>query len=89
MKLFALCFGGQHYVINIMLRRSARILSFAAEFTIHLYLARWCNLFALRLVGHLMDVPCLVFTSLLSVRFCTSPTIFGFPLILTDISFLS
>jgi hypothetical protein len=53
------------------------------------YLARWCNLFALRLIGHLMDVPWLVFTSLLSVIFCTSPAIFGFPLILTDISFLS
>jgi hypothetical protein len=43
----ALCFGGQHYVINIMLQRSACILSFAAEFTIHPYLAGWCNLFAL------------------------------------------
>jgi hypothetical protein len=52
----ALCFGGQHYVINIMLQRSACILSFAAEFTIHPYLAKWCNLFALRLIGHLMDV---------------------------------
>ena len=40
MKLFALCFGGQHYVINIMLQRSACILSFAAEFAIHPYLAR-------------------------------------------------
>ena len=89
MKLFALCFGGQHYVINIMLQRSACILSFAAEFAIHPYLARWCNLFALRLIGHLMDVLCLVFTSLLSAIFCTSLAIFGFPLILTDISFLS
>jgi hypothetical protein len=70
-----LCFRGQHYVINIMLQRSACILSFAAEFV--------------RLIGHLMDVPWLVFTSLLSVRFCTSPAIFDFPLILTDISFLS
>jgi hypothetical protein len=84
-----LCFRGQHYVINIMLQRLACILSFAAEFVIRPYLARWCNLLALQLVGHLMDVPCLVFTSLLSVRFCTSPAIFGFPLILTDISFLS
>jgi hypothetical protein len=83
------CFRGQHYVINIMLQRSACILSFAAEFVIRPYLARWSNLFALRLIGHLMDVPWLVFTSLLSVRFCTSPAIFGFPLILTDISFLS
>jgi hypothetical protein len=40
MKLFALCFGGQHYVINIWLQRSAYILSLAAEFAIHLYLAR-------------------------------------------------
>jgi hypothetical protein len=84
-----LCFRGQHYVINIMLQRSACILSFAAEFTIHSCLARWCNLFAPQLIGHLMDVPWLVFTSLLSVRFCTSPAIFGFPPILTDISFLS
>ena len=35
------------YVINIMLQRSACTLSFAAEFTIHPYLAGWCNLFAL------------------------------------------
>jgi hypothetical protein len=84
-----LCFRGQHYVISIMHPRSARILSFAAEFVIRPYLARWCNLFALRPIGHLMDVPWLVFTSLPSVRFCTSPAIFGFPLILTDISFLS
>jgi hypothetical protein len=83
-----LCFRGQHYVINIMLQRSACILSFAVEFVIRPYLARWCNLFALQLIGHLMDVPWLVFTSLLSVRFCTSPAIFGFPLIFTDISFL-
>jgi hypothetical protein len=40
MKLFALCFGGQHYVINILLQRSASILSLAAEFAIHPYLAR-------------------------------------------------
>jgi hypothetical protein len=73
-----LCFRGQHV-----------FLSFAAEFKIHPYLARWCNLFALRLIGHLMDVLCLVFTSLLSAIFCTSPAIFGFPLILTGISFLS
>jgi hypothetical protein len=85
----ALCFGGQHYVINIMLQRSACILSFAAEFTIHPYLARWCNLFALRLIGHLMYALCLFFTSLLSAIFCTSSAIFGFPLILADISFLS
>jgi hypothetical protein len=39
MKLFALCFGGQHYVINILLQRSAYILSLAAEFAIHPYLA--------------------------------------------------
>ena len=39
-KLFALCFGGQHYVINILLQRSAYILSLAAEFAIHPYLAR-------------------------------------------------
>jgi hypothetical protein len=87
--LSILCFRGQHYVISIMHPRSARILSFAAEFVIRPYLARWCNLFALRPIGHLMDVPWLVFVSLLSVRFCTSPAIFGFPLILTDISFLS
>jgi hypothetical protein len=40
MKLFALCFGGQHYVIKILLRRSAYILSLAAEFAIRPYLAR-------------------------------------------------
>jgi hypothetical protein len=40
MKLFALCFGGQHYVIKILLQRSAYILSLAAEFAIHPYLAR-------------------------------------------------
>ena len=40
MKLFALCFGGQHYVINILLQRSAHILSLAAEFAIHPYLVR-------------------------------------------------
>jgi hypothetical protein len=40
MKLFALCFGGQHYVINILLQRSAYILSLVAEFAIHPYLAR-------------------------------------------------
>jgi uncharacterized membrane protein YqaE (UPF0057 family) len=39
MRLFALCFGGQHYVINILLQRSAYILSLAAEFAIHPYLA--------------------------------------------------
>jgi hypothetical protein len=89
MKLSALYFGGQHYVINIMLKRSACILSLAAEFAIHPYLARYCNLFALRLIGRLMDVLCLVFTSLLSAISCTSLAIFGFPLILTDISFLS
>jgi hypothetical protein len=42
-----LCFKGQHYVINIMHLRSACILSFAAEFVICPYLAKWCNLFAL------------------------------------------
>jgi hypothetical protein len=73
-----LCFRGQHVFCL-----------FAAEFVIRPYLARWCNLFALRLIGHLMDVPWLVSTSLLSVIFCTSPAIFGFPLILTDFSFLS
>jgi hypothetical protein len=72
----ALYFGGQHYVINIVLQRSACILSFAAEFAIHPYLARWCNLFALQLIGHLMDVLCLVFTLLLSAIFCTSLAIF-------------
>jgi hypothetical protein len=40
MRLFALCFGGQHYVINILLQRSAYILSLVAEFAIHPYLAR-------------------------------------------------
>jgi hypothetical protein len=40
MTLFALCFGGQHYVINIWLQRSAYILSLAAEFAVHPYLAR-------------------------------------------------
>jgi hypothetical protein len=39
-KLFALCFEGQHYVIKILLQRSAYILSLAAEFAIHPYLAR-------------------------------------------------
>jgi hypothetical protein len=43
----------------------------------------------LRLIGRLMDVLCLVFTSLLSAISCTSLAIFGFPLILIDISFLS
>jgi hypothetical protein len=62
---------------------------FEAKFVIRPYLARWCNLFDLRLIGRSMDVPWLVFMSLLSVRLCTSPAIFGFPLILTDISFLS
>jgi hypothetical protein len=71
------CFRGQH------------ILSLAAEFAIHPYLAGQCDLFALRLIGHLMDVLCLVFTSLLSAILCTSLAIFGFPLILTNISFLS
>jgi hypothetical protein len=40
MKLFALCFGGQHYVIRILLKRSAYVLSLAAEFAIRPYLAR-------------------------------------------------
>jgi hypothetical protein len=62
---------------------------FGAEFVICPYLARWCNLFDLQLIGHSMDVPWLVFMSLLSVRLYTSPAIFGFPLILTNISFLS
>jgi hypothetical protein len=62
---------------------------FEAEFMICPYLARWCNLFDVRLIGRSMDVPWLVFMSLLSVRLCTSPAIFSFPLILTDISFLS
>jgi hypothetical protein len=62
---------------------------FEAEFKICPYLARWYNLFDLRLIGRSMDVPWLVFMSLLSVTLCTSPAIFGFPLILTDISFLS
>ena len=39
-KLFALCFGGQHYVIKILLQRSAYILSLVAEFAIRPYLAR-------------------------------------------------
>jgi hypothetical protein len=39
-KLFASCFGGQHYVINILLQRSTYILSLAAEFAVHPYLAR-------------------------------------------------
>jgi hypothetical protein len=43
----------------------------------------------LRLIGRLMDVLCPAFTSLLSAIYCTSLAIFGFPLILTDISFLS
>jgi hypothetical protein len=40
MKLFALCFGGQHYVIKILLSWSAYILSLAVEFAIRPYLAR-------------------------------------------------
>jgi hypothetical protein len=72
------CFRGQHVFCL-----------FSAEFVICPYLATWCNLFALRLIGHLMDALCLVFMSLLSVIFCTPSAIFGFPLILTDISFLS
>ena len=40
MRLFALCFGDQHYVINILLHRSAYILSLVVEFAIHPYLAR-------------------------------------------------
>jgi hypothetical protein len=30
---------------------------FEAEFVIRPYLAMWCNLFDLRLIGRLMDVP--------------------------------
>jgi hypothetical protein len=40
MKLFVLCFGGQHYVIKILLQRSAYILSLAAESAIRPYLVR-------------------------------------------------
>ena len=36
-----------------------------------------------------MDVLCLVFMSFLSTIFCTPLAIFGFPLTLVDISFLS
>jgi hypothetical protein len=36
-----------------------------------------------------MDIVCPVFTSLLLAISCTLLAIFGFPLILTDISFLS
>jgi hypothetical protein len=31
MKLIALCFGGQHYVIKILLQRSAYTLSFSSR----------------------------------------------------------
>jgi hypothetical protein len=41
---------------------------FEAEFMICPYLARWCNLFDLRQIGRSMDVPWLVFMSLLSIR---------------------
>jgi hypothetical protein len=41
---------------------------FEAELMICPYLARWCNLFDLRLIGHSTDVPWLVFMSLLSIR---------------------
>jgi hypothetical protein len=41
---------------------------FEAEFMICPYLARWCNLFDLRLIGRSIDVPWLVFMSLLSIR---------------------
>jgi hypothetical protein len=41
---------------------------FEAEFMICRYLARWCNLFDLPLIGRSMDVPWLVFMSLLLVK---------------------
>jgi hypothetical protein len=41
---------------------------FEAEFMICPYLARWCNLIDLRLIGRSMDVPWLVFMSLLPIR---------------------
>ena len=73
-----LCFRGQH--VFCLLQPSSP--------SIHILLGGVIY-FALRLIGHLMDVLCLVFTSLLSAIFCTSLAIFGFPLIVTDISFLS
>jgi hypothetical protein len=42
---------------------------FEAMFKICPYVARWCNLFGLRLIGRSMDVPWLVFMSLLSADF--------------------
>jgi hypothetical protein len=52
---FVECLRGQHYVINIMLQRSAYIFVFEAEYTICPYLARSGNLFDLRLIGHSID----------------------------------
>jgi hypothetical protein len=44
---------------------------FEAEFMICPYLARWCNLFDLRLIGRSIDVPWLVLC-----RFCRSDLYF-------------
>jgi hypothetical protein len=41
---------------------------FETEFMICPYLARWCNLFDMRLIGRSMNVLWLVFMSLLSIR---------------------
>ena len=62
---------------------------FEAEFKICPYLARWCNLFDLRLIGRSMDVPWLVFMSLLSIRLVLHRLCLVFLLILVDISLLS
>jgi hypothetical protein len=52
----------------ILCFRGQRVFFFEAEFMICLYLARWCNLFDLQLIGCSIDVPWLVFMSLLSIR---------------------
>jgi hypothetical protein len=62
---------------------------FEAEFMICLYLSRWCNLFDLQLIGRSIDVPWLVFMSLLSIRLVLHRLCLVFLLILADISLLS
>jgi hypothetical protein len=55
--LLSNAFRDQHYIINIMLWRSAHISVFEAEYAICPYLARSCNLFDLRLIGRSIDGP--------------------------------
>jgi hypothetical protein len=61
---FIECLRGQHYVINVMLQRSAYIFVFEAEYAICPYLARSGNLFDLRLIRRSIDGFWLVFISL-------------------------